>query len=912
MEKSVEQDSQLKQLYQLIPSGVGIYDVTGTVISMVYLNDGYYQMIGVSREQRRRYEGTNAINVFHPDDRPGLLAEAAASIRENRVFEYKYRAFISEGCYRWLCIRASHVRLNETTERFYAAYYDINELVLARDKLRESQLMLEETLKHSGTTHFIYFIERHRYETVAIPEQFKSLPAAMDDYPESFIRYVAMPEEDAGRYRQMLRLIDGGAEDADCDVRMQYLGQYSWFHVSCRSVTDVSGHAERAVGTAVMVDRFHDAQSAFREEKRHLHSMQKGLLAVNAFNVTHDLCMDEDNIRPEASIRETALYRELLQTEPELRRQNGETLGPLLSAVSQIPDAGERQQFVLASSHAGMLRLYQNGQREKTLQYRRYVNGRLIWVSTRIALIADPVTGDVLAYFYTSDINDSMMYRKITAGIIDKNYENVAYLDLETNILYRTDSTVNGKIFTPQPYGEAVESALQYFVCEEETETVRQQYDVGNIRAKLQDSPVYSFFYTAKQRAESLPGHPLRHMKSDLYYLDGQKDVIVILQSDVTQVFEQELEQRRNAEAALHSAEEAKTLERIVKNIPAGLIVYRKDAAGIHIQMLNHRMTELTGAPENKFRTGDVMKMIADDVHPDDRRMVEDGLRILFSEKRSFSIEYRNRRVGDGYFWLSAVGQAIRESDGTMTAYVLYSDATEQKRMEEAFDSRLRELSGINPNTLGIFHLDLTGNVVLRSESRGKDIFPSGIPESADAFIVSCNSRVLSGFENEDDRTPLSRERLIAAYQSGKTEITMNFRFSPAEQEELRWATVYVYLVKNPRSGSIEALVCVLDSTEETRSRKIMSRIAEEDYDYFALLDVKKRSIRFVSIQEKERETTLNVSSDYDTDIQNAFPKLMGRAESERCIRALQLDTVLQELAKKQHLSVPLYDRSDG
>jgi hypothetical protein len=48
MDSNKDQDVLLKQMYQLIPSGVGICDVAGNSINMVYLNDGYYQMIGVS------------------------------------------------------------------------------------------------------------------------------------------------------------------------------------------------------------------------------------------------------------------------------------------------------------------------------------------------------------------------------------------------------------------------------------------------------------------------------------------------------------------------------------------------------------------------------------------------------------------------------------------------------------------------------------------------------------------------------------------------------------------------------------------------------------------------------------------------------------------------------------------------
>jgi signal transduction histidine kinase/ActR/RegA family two-component response regulator len=449
------------------------------------------------------------------------------------------------------------VRLNETTERLYVAFYDINVFMRMQEKLQTDELVLEETLKYSGTTHFIYFIGRHRYEAVALPEQYGSLPREMDDFPDFFIRYVAMPAEDAERYRRMLRRIDDGAEVADCNVQMQYLGKYLWFHVSCRAIPNDTGRAERAVGTAVLIDRFRDAQLAFRTEKQHLRSMQKGLVAVSAFNVTRDRNIEDDQPQAEPGLRETPLYKEALLYEPALARQCDETLQTLLSAARGIPDPKERKQFILASSHAGMLRLYQDEERKKELQYRRIVNGRLIWVSTRIALMSDPVTGDILAYFYTSDINDAMIYRRITAGIIEKNFDNVSYLDMATQTLYRTESAENGQTFTPQPYREAVEFALSCFVSSEETDAVRKQYDIANLKARLREAPVYSILYKSRQRAEALPGCPFRRMKSDLYYLDEHQDIIVILQSDVTQVFEQERIQREKAEAAMREAETA-------------------------------------------------------------------------------------------------------------------------------------------------------------------------------------------------------------------------------------------------------------------------------------------------------------------------------------------------------------------
>ena len=132
----------------------------------------------------------------------------------------------------------------------------------------------------------------------------------------------------------------------------------------------------------------------------------------------------------------------------------------------------------------------------------------------------------------------------------------------------------------------------------------------------------------------------------------------------------------------------------------------------------------------------------------------------------------------------------------------------------------------------------------------------------------------------------VSREKLLAAHAAARNDLSCDYRFLE-ESGEIHWATSYFYMAKNPRTGDVEAVVCTIDSTEENRSRQIMSRIAEEDYDFFALIDTQRRTIRFVNIREKDRETTPNTVADYDEDVRSAMRKITGPEEAERLIRLL-------------------------
>jgi len=123
-----EENFELEAL-QNVSTGIGVFDVTGTTIKMKFLNDGYYQMVGQKREERKQFFGTGTVMAIHPDDRMGLLNEALASIREKRVFSFRFRVLSGNGDYVWVGINANHRKLNGNTERFYAAYYNLDDLV---------------------------------------------------------------------------------------------------------------------------------------------------------------------------------------------------------------------------------------------------------------------------------------------------------------------------------------------------------------------------------------------------------------------------------------------------------------------------------------------------------------------------------------------------------------------------------------------------------------------------------------------------------------------------------------------------------------------------------------------------------------------------------------------------------------
>jgi signal transduction histidine kinase/ActR/RegA family two-component response regulator len=193
-----------------------------------------------------------------------------------------------------------------------------------------------------------------------------------------------------------------------------------------------------------------------------------------------------------------------------------------------------------------------------SVTYRRRIGDAVRWVSTNAQVLPDPDTGDLIAFFFTRDINDEVVYQKMLEDTAYKNYVAASYYDMQTDMLHtKSDDSIIKKVFSQEPYKTAVDRSIDMAVVPEEAEEIKKKFLIENIVSQLENNPVYSFYYTDKRKAEGLPGCPNVRMKNDCFYLDEHRDVIVFLLSDVTEIFEHERDQREQLSRALHEAKRA-------------------------------------------------------------------------------------------------------------------------------------------------------------------------------------------------------------------------------------------------------------------------------------------------------------------------------------------------------------------
>ncbi|MDD3346870.1 PAS domain-containing hybrid sensor histidine kinase/response regulator [Oscillibacter sp.] len=158
-----------------------------------------------------------------------------------------------------------------------------------------------------------------------------------------------------------------------------------------------------------------------------------------------------------------------------------------------------------------------------------------------------------------------------------------------------------------------------------------------------------------------------------IYGENGKRIKIACTAMDVTP--------QRQAEEVLKK--ERASLADTLNNISAGVLVFELKGGDISLIIANSAVCRMMGIDRDKaigVRNEDVMQL----VFPEDRPIVRKAVETLQMAGSKALYEYRtlNRRTGQT-LWLSASACSVAQTDGSILAYISYTDITEEKKMHE-------------------------------------------------------------------------------------------------------------------------------------------------------------------------------------------------------------------------------------
>jgi PAS domain S-box-containing protein len=672
-----------------IPNGLGIFAYENGKYSTVYLNDGYYRMVHVRREDRGPEIRRDPSLAIFPEDRGRLNEKIEAALRENEPMNCNIRILQGDGGYRWYNLHAIAAERSGGRIVWYNSYTDIDAIVRAENETKEGRRRYELAVRSARLAVWEYDIGTQR---LIVPEG-ESGAFAMERYglrgpvlenvPASMLR-MGLTDEDRENFLRLYEEVRAGKEFATADVwfRRTPEEEPECDRLSYITVKDETGRPVRAYGSGLDVTAQMRERLGFHRAIQSILTANPEALCVFRLNLTQNRCSEGNGI---SSFIVNTLRSDTVD-------------GLFEQCRALIPDDGDRRAFYSVFDRNKLLAEYRSGRQSLHADYRRRdETGRRFWVRTYLSLLSNPETGDVEGVLYSLDISREVQQNEIFRVITGREYDLIALLNLDSGAVEAVrlgeDLIPEYRRSFPAPGARCDFTALRRngaadWVAPEDREKYWNGTDPARIRAELDRNGVYELIVRGLSKERGSVYRKLQH-----YYLNAQKDSVLIIDSDVTQSC---LGQQREVERAKN---EARRTQDILDYISSGVCVLRMpDPEHLLIEYSNKQMPLLLGfangaqSPEQISGSADKDAAYFADafsgVHPDDLPAVREAYRKGFSQQRFGIPRFRLAAADGSYIW-AAVDLALRErrADGNVF-YGTYRDISKEVELEEELEKQ--------------------------------------------------------------------------------------------------------------------------------------------------------------------------------------------------------------------------------
>ena len=176
--------------------------------------------------------------------------------------------------------------------------------------------------------------------------------------------------------------------------------------------------------------------------------------------------------------------------------------------------------------------------------------------------------------------------------------------------------------------------------------------------------------------------------------------------------------------------------------------------------------------------------------------------------------------------------------------------AAEEHEQREMFSHTIQSLFSANPESLCTFRVNLTRNVCQEAHGISQYILDSLQSDTVDGILGNAAKIIPTPREREEFLKDFSRERLLELYRDGKIDHSVDYRRRGEDGRPI-WVRTFAKMLRNPESGDVEGIIYSLNITKDVCRDRAFSIIADQEYDYEALLDPENDTIRFLNLSSR-------------------------------------------------------------
>ena len=660
--------------------------------TMIYVIDSHSYEILYANEEALRYSQSRETNLIGSTCYTCIQGKNAPceDCVLNKLHKEEYTSWE-----RWNQSRGSweHVACEYTRWCGHDAliqYIDnISETRKLQQELSESRQQYETAARAASLFVWKYDIRQHRIIDGNDIFSRYGFPQTIENVPESILpRFTEKSQADL---REMYRRVEAGEPTVSADVWLKETedSPASSQHMIYTVIKDEKGKPAAAYGIALDNTREKQDQEKFSQGMQSLLSSNPESLCTFQLNLTQNQCSGGHGISPFI-----------------IQKLNSDTAdGMLGNTAGLIPDEKERARFSLILNRKKLLEDFAAGTTSRQIDYQRQrEDGRIIWVRTFANMLKNPQTGDVLAVIYSLDISREMAQNEIFRIITSQVYDYTAVLELDTGkieTIYASGDMMQeyedetGKPYNPHDYDEERHLSVLTLHDPADRKKCLEQNSPERIRRELDANGHYEFTVQVhfKKNGKEIVCRKFQH-----FYISRENHTVLIISSDVTDVY---LQQLREAEQA---KTEARHIRHIIDSIQTGILSLRMpDPRHVYLEYVNLRFFRIRGFKEEEIAQmekimegGNDLRLLSREellatIHPDDQENIEETLAMNFTASRIDLGNYRLTRRDGSYTWVHVEMTLAESTPKYRRFFVTVNVVDKEMKLQGRLEQQLKE-----------------------------------------------------------------------------------------------------------------------------------------------------------------------------------------------------------------------------
>ncbi|HUM83432.1 MAG TPA: response regulator [Lachnospiraceae bacterium] len=230
-------------------------------------------------------------------------------------------------------------------------------------------------------------------------------------------------------------------------------------------------------------------------------------------------------------------------------------------------------------------------------------------------------------------------------------------------------------------------------------------------------------------------------------------------------------------------------------------------------------------------------------------------------------------------------------------AYGIGQNITAQRREEESYRQAIRQIVQAADNTLGSFSVNLTKNWCGDGKSVYDFVLKQAESGTADGYFLTFAGIIADEKIREQALLLFCRESLIQRFLHGEAQVTLEYPVR-YRNGEIHWQRGVLDMMRNPKTGDIEALTHALDIDRQKRSEQISENVLSDRVDFAAIIYPCDGVIDFYAVQPEITRVEPGTRCSYEEIRDYLRDVFVPSGERAGFNSDTELDYILEEIRK--------------